>query len=40
MVPHKVTAMKLLKPLENKGGLRASILSDGRITVGPLIITP
>lgn len=36
----KVTGMKLLKPLENKSGLRASILSDGRITVGSLIITP
>ena len=30
----KVTGMKLLKPLENRGGLRASILSDGHIAVG------
>lgn len=36
----KLTGMKLLKPLENKGGLRASILSDGRITVGDQIIVP
>lgn len=34
----KVTGMKLLKPLENRGGLRASILSDGRIAVGDHII--
>lgn len=36
----KVTGMKLLKPLENKGGLRVSILSDGRITVGDPIVGP
>lgn len=30
----KVTGMELLKPLENRGGLRASILGDGRIAVG------
>lgn len=30
----QVTGMKLLKPLENRGGLRASILNDGRIAVG------
>lgn len=30
----KVTGMGLLKPLENRGGLRASILSDGVIRVG------
>jgi len=34
----KVTGMKLLKPLENRGGLRASILSDGRIAVGDSIV--
>ncbi len=36
----KVTGMELLKPLENRGGLRASILSDGRITVGDHIVGP
>jgi MOSC domain-containing protein YiiM len=35
----KVTGMKLLKPLENRGGLRATILSDGRIAVGdPMVV--
>ena len=33
----KVTGMKLLKPLENRGGLRASILSDGIIRTGDVI---
>jgi MOSC domain-containing protein YiiM len=33
----KVTGMKLLKPLENRGGLRASILSDGIIRTGDAI---
>ena len=32
-----VTGMKLLKPLENRGGLRASILSDGIIRTGDVI---
>ena len=34
----RVTGMKLLKPLENRGGLRASILRDGRIAVGDGIV--
>jgi MOSC domain-containing protein YiiM len=33
----KVTGMKLLLPLRNRGGLRASILSDGAIRVGDAI---
>ena len=33
-----VTGMKLLKPLENRGGLRASILSDGIIRTGDVIM--
>lgn len=33
----KVTGMNLLQPLTNKGGLRASILSDGVIRVGDAI---
>lgn len=33
----RVTGKSLLKPLANKGGLRASILDDGRIAVGDLI---
>jgi MOSC domain-containing protein YiiM len=36
----KVTGMSLLKPLENRGGLRASVLSDGRIAVGDHIVVP
>lgn len=36
----QVTGMKLLKPLENRGGLRATILSDGRIAVGdPMVVS-
>lgn len=36
---NKVTGLKLLKPLENRGGLRATILSDGRIAVGdPMVV--
>ena len=35
---NKVTGMKLLKPLENRGGLRASILTDGRIAVGDPVV--
>lgn len=34
----KVTGMELLQPLENRGGLRASILGDGRIAVGDRIV--
>jgi MOSC domain-containing protein YiiM len=33
----KVSGMELLKPLENRGGLRASILSDAIIRVGDAI---
>ena len=32
-----VTGLKLLKPLDNRGGLRASILNDGIIRKGDLI---
>jgi MOSC domain-containing protein YiiM len=36
----KVTGLKLLKPLENRGGLRATILSDGTIRAGDAITLP